>query len=72
MVLGDLRLYIHTAAKMCGKFNFTTVLLVVAFCGFGNSSLVYNFTCDLSPEKHDQVLQEAITKLRRGKLILAP
>ena len=64
--------YIRTA-KMCGKLNSITVLLLVAaFCGLGKSGNVFNFTCDLSPEKHDQVLQEAITKLRRGKLILAP
>ena len=80
-VLGYLRLcaeeighnLTYVQPKMCGKLNSITVLLLVAaFCGLGKSGNVFNFTCDLSPEKHDQVLQEAITKLRRGKLILAP
>ena len=51
---------------MCGKFS---VILVLACLGFGKLSSgqnVYNFTCDLTPAKHDQVLQGAIGKLKQG------
>ena len=30
---------------------------------------VYNFTCDLSPDQHDKILQEAINQLQKGDLL---
>ena len=29
----------------------------------------YNFTCDLSPDVHDNILQKAINQLQKGNLL---
>ena len=41
-------------------------LTAFILCGTSTGQSVFNFTCDLSPEEHDKILDEAITKLQKG------
>ena len=44
------------------------VLTVFIVCDKTVGQNVYNFTCDLSPDQHDKILQEAVNQLQNGDL----
>ena len=49
------------------EFFVTIALTMFVVCDKSvNGQDVYNFTCDLSPEQHDRILQEAINQLQKG------
>ena len=52
--------------------SFMSIVLtvhVLVVCDQTVGQNVYNFTCDLSPEQHDRILQEAINQLQKGDLL---
>ena len=48
--------------------SITLTLLVVCDVTAGQNA--YNFTCNLSPEQHDRILQQAIDQLQNGDLLI--
>ena len=53
----------------CLVENFALVAVIIfVMCDKTVGQNVYNFTCDLSPQQHDKILQEARNKLEKGDL----
>jgi hypothetical protein len=48
--------------------SITLTILVVCDTTAGQNH-AYNFTCDLSPEQHDRILQQAVNQLQKGDLL---
>ena len=56
-----------TMALLESFVSITLTLLVVCDATVGQNA--YNFTCNLSPEQHDRILQQAINQLQKGELL---
>ena len=55
---------------MMKRLDRASVLLLIALAtSAAAEQTAYNFACDLSPQQHDGILQEAISNLQKGEEI---
>jgi hypothetical protein len=56
---------------MASLESFVSIIItILVVCDtIAGQNHAYNFTCDLSPEQHDRILQQAINQLQKGDLL---
>ena len=63
--------YVHTPVNMLTSWRRYEGLIVfliagVKSCGLSEVQNSFNFSCDLTPAQHDNILQKAVEMLQKG------